>query len=139
MVSQPDAYAGELPVAYVQFKPGQPAEARELLSFVKERTPERAAVPVALHPINPMPLTLVGKVFKPELRWDAARRAFTTLLGPLRDAGVEAEVQVGADPVHGILARIFLKGAPDTDRPAIERRVTELFAPFAIRHRVTWS
>ena len=139
VVSQPDAYAGELPVAYVQFKPGRQAEARELLSFVRERAPERAAVPVALYPITPMPLTPVGKVFKLELRWDAARRAFTTLLTALRDAGVEPEVQIGADPVHGTLARILLKGAPDTDRAAIERRVTEIFAPFVIRYRVEWS
>jgi fatty-acyl-CoA synthase len=139
VVSQPDAYAGELPVAYVQFKPGRQAEARDLLSFVRERTPERAAVPVALYPMNPMPLTLVGKVFKPELRWDAARRVFTTLLEPLRDAGVEAEVRVGADPMHGTLARVFLKGASDTDRATIERRLAELFAPFVIRYRVTWS
>ncbi len=123
----------------MQLKPGRQAEASELLGFVRERTPERAAVPVDLHPINPMPLTLVGKVFKPELRWDAARRVFTTLLQPLREAGVEPEVQVGADPVHGTLARIALKGAPATDRAEIERRVRELFGPFVVRHRVEWS
>ena len=139
VVSQPDSYAGELPVAYVQLKPGRQAEASELLRFLRERTPERAAVPVDLYPINPMPLTLVGKVFKPELRWDAARRVFTSLLAPVREAGVEPEVQVGADPVHGTLARVALKGAHGTDRAAIERRVTELFAPFVIRHRIEWS
>ena len=39
----------------------------------RERTPERAAVPVQLYFIDAMPLTAVGKVFKPALRWDAAR------------------------------------------------------------------
>lgn len=139
VVSQPDSYAGELPVAYVQLRPGRQAEPGELLAFVRERTPERAAVPVALHPINPMPLTLVGKVFKPELRWDAARRVFAALLAPLADAGVAPEVHVGADPVHGTLARVVLKAAPGADRAAVERRVAELFAPFVIRHRVEWS
>ncbi len=139
VVSQPDAYAGELPVAYVQFKAGRRVEGSELLSLVRERTPERAAVPVDLHPINPMPLTPVGKVFKPELRWDAARRVFIARLAPLREAGVGVEVQVGADPVHGTLARIALKAAPGSDRAAIERRVGELLAPFVIRYTVDWS
>src|SRR2546422_682672 len=131
--------AGELPVAYVQLKPGRQADASELLRFVRERTPERAAVPVNLYPIHPMPLTLVGKVFKPELRWDAARRVFASLLAPLRDAGVEPEVQVAADPVHGTVARVALKGPPDIDRAALEHQVTRLFAPFVIRHQLEWS
>lgn len=138
VVGQPDPYAGELPVAYVQLKPGRQADASELLRFVRERTPERAAVPVNLYPIHPMPLTLVGKVFKPELRWDAARRVFASLLAPLRDAGVEPEVQVAADPVHGTVARVALKGPPDIDRAALEHQVTRLFAPFVIRHRLEW-
>jgi len=80
----------------------------------------------------------VGKVFKPELRWDAARRVFASLLAPLRDAGVEPEVQVAADPVHGTVATVALKGPPDIDRAALEHQVTRLFAPFVIRHRLEW-
>jgi fatty-acyl-CoA synthase len=94
---------------------------------------------VNLYTINPMPLTPVGKVFKPELRWDAARRVFDDLLAPLREAGVKAEVQVQPDPVHGTLARVLLKTTAGADRETIERKVTELFAPFVIRHRVEWS
>ena len=80
VVGQPDAYAGELPVGYVQLKPGARVEPGELESWVRERTPDRAAVPVQIIPIDPMPLTGVGKVFKPQLRWDAARRVFTGVL-----------------------------------------------------------
>ncbi len=80
MVGQPDAYAGELPVGYVQLKPGASVEAGELETWVRERTPERAAVPVQVIPIDPMPLTGVGKVFKPQLRWDAATRVFDKVL-----------------------------------------------------------
>jgi fatty-acyl-CoA synthase len=139
VVGRPDAYAGELPAAYVQLKPGARAETEELLRFVRERSPERAANPVTLHLIDPMPLTLVGKVFKPTLRWDAAQRVFDGLLAPVRDAGVTAEVEVMPDQVHGSLARVRLKGAPGTDHAAVERTVTELFGPFVIKHRVEWS
>ncbi len=73
VVGQPDPYAGELPVAYVQLKPGQAIDAAELTAFVRDRTPERAAVPVELTFVDAIPLTAVGKVFKPALRWDATR------------------------------------------------------------------
>jgi hypothetical protein len=45
-VSQPDADAGDLPVAYVTFKRGSSAQPDELLAFACEAIPERAAVPV---------------------------------------------------------------------------------------------
>src|SRR3989442_130762 len=135
VVGQPDPYAGELPVAYVQLKPGRQAHASELLRFVRERTPERAAVPVNLYPIHPMPLTLVGKVFKPELRWDAARRGFPSLLAPLRGARGEPEGQVGAAPVHGTVAKVALEGPPDTDRAPPPPQGTRAFPPLVIRHR----
>mgnify|MGYP006263870231 CR=1 FL=1 len=85
VVGQPDPYAGELPVGYVQLKPGVSVEPGELEAWVRERTPERAAVPVQIISIDPMPLTGVGKVFKPQLRWNAAKRVFTDVLAPLTD------------------------------------------------------
>ena len=89
VVGQPDAYAGELPVGYVQLRPGASVQPGELEAWVRERTPERAAVPVQVIPIDPMPLTGVGKVFKPQLRWDAARRVFATALTPRRKRGID--------------------------------------------------
>jgi len=96
VVGQPDAYAGELPIGYVQLKPGASVQPGELEAWVRERTPERAAAPVQIIPIEPMPLTGVGKVFKPQLRWDAARRVFTNILAPLRERGIDCSVKVGA-------------------------------------------
>jgi len=139
VVGRPDAYAGELPVAYVQFRPGARAEPEELLAFVRERTPERAAVPVSLHAIHPMPLTPVGKVFKPTLREDAARRVFDELLAPVREDGVTAEVTVGPDPTHGTLVTVRLAAPASTDRTAVERAVAVVFAPFAIARRTRWK
>jgi fatty-acyl-CoA synthase len=68
VVGQPDAYAGELPVAYVQLKAGVSIASDDLLDFVRQRTPERAAVPVRLSFSDPMPVTGVGKIFTPTLR-----------------------------------------------------------------------
>jgi fatty-acyl-CoA synthase len=136
MVGQPDAYAGELPVGYVQLKPGASVQAGELEAWVRERTPERAAVPVQIIPVDPMPLTGVGKVFKPQLRWDAATRVFANVLSPLRERGIDCEVKVGPHGSHGSIATVTLGGVPEEGRAAIIGEVDALLAPFVMRHEV---
>ena len=136
VVGQPDAYAGELPVGYVQLKPGASVQPGELEAWVRERTPERAAVPVQVIPIDPMPLTGVGKVFKPQLRWDAANRVFDSVLAPLRERGIDCKVKVGAHGSHGSIANVTLTGVPADKREAVTGEVNALLAPFVMRHEV---
>jgi fatty-acyl-CoA synthase len=139
VVGQPDAYAGELPVGYVQLKPGSQVAPGELEAFVRERTPERAAVPVQIIPIDPMPLTGVGKVFKPKLRWDAAQRVFTKILAPLADKGIGYEVRVGAHGSHGSIATVTIAGIPEDERGSVGSQVDSLLAPFVMRHEVIFE
>ena len=136
VVGQPDAYAGELPIGYVQLKPGASVQPGELEDWVRARTPERAAVPVQIIPIDPMPVTGVGKVFKPQLRWDAATRVFTKVLSQLTDRGIDCTVKVGAHGSHGSIATVTLRNVPAESREAIANEVHTLLAPFVIRHEV---
>ncbi len=136
VVGQPDAYAGELPVAFVQLKPGQQIDAAELLDYVRERTPERAAVPVHLYFIDAIPLTGVGKVFKPALRWDATRRAVELMLADLQPPGGNLTVEVGAHAAHGSLITVAITGAAEPARTLLERQVHERLNPLVTRHEV---
>jgi fatty-acyl-CoA synthase len=137
MVGQPDGYAGELPVAYVQPKPGVTVDPDELVDYVRERTPERAAVPVSIHLVDPMPLTGVGKVFKPALRWDAARRVVERMLA---DLGIEGlKVDVGAHPVHGSLISVSANAVPQARRAELQRTIDERLGPLTMRHEVSWG
>jgi fatty-acyl-CoA synthase len=138
MVGRPDAYAGELPVAYVQLKPGASAETADLIDYVRERTPERAAVPVAMHVINPMPLTGVGKIFKPALRWDAAQRVALGLLADLPLDGGRSSVEAGAHPLHGSLLTVTIESVPETAREALARQVQERLGPLTMKHEIAW-
>ena len=138
VVGQPDAYAGELPVAYVQLKPGATVAPGELEAWVRERTPERAAVPVSVISIETMPLTGVGKIFKPQLRWDAAERVFTNALEPLAELGIRFEISVAAHETHGTLARVTIVGASESAHENITRQVHAALAPFVMRHEVGW-
>ena len=67
-IGSPDAYAGEVPVAYVQTKPGAAVTDQELLDFAAAHIPERAAVPKRVKIVSSLPVTGVGKIFKPALQ-----------------------------------------------------------------------
>jgi fatty-acyl-CoA synthase len=132
-VGLPDTYAGELPMAFVQLKPGAEVTPDELREFCRREIAERAAVPVQVVPIPMMPLTGVGKIFKPALRLDAAQRAFEAALAPLEAEGTAAEVIVRNDATHGTLAVVRIDGGPSD---AVAKRCAELLGGFQIRHVV---
>jgi fatty-acyl-CoA synthase len=79
-VGAPDAYAGELPVAFATLVPGAKASAAELLAFAAERVDEAPAKPKSVVVIDHMPMTNVGKIFKPDLRALAARHVAEALV-----------------------------------------------------------
>ena len=68
VVAEPDAYAGEVPVAFVTLKPGQAIAGDALLAAVAPQVYERPATPKRVVLLEALPMTAIGKVFKPELR-----------------------------------------------------------------------
>lgn len=116
-VGRPDAHAGEVPVAYVQLKPGAVVAEAELMSFARERIGERAAVPKAIRVIPAMPLTSVGKIFKPELKW---REMESALVEALSGASVPiVSVTVRNDSSLGTLVDVSL--AEGADKPGARK------------------
>ncbi len=139
LVGEPDAYAGELPVAYVQLKAGAKADPSELKEWTAARTPERAALPVHIYIMDDIPLTAVGKVFKPTLRYDAARRAAARLIAPVVEAdGCKADIAVGAHPRHGTLISVRLEG-PAEARDRVVEQVKAKLDPLTLRHEIEWD
>ncbi len=82
-VGEPDAYAGELPVVYVTLKPGAVTEAAAILAFVAPLMSEPAAIPKAVTILQEMPVTPIGKIYKPALRVLATRTALQRELARL--------------------------------------------------------
>jgi fatty-acyl-CoA synthase len=133
-VGRPDAYAGELPMCFVQLKPNARVTAEELREFARERVHERAAAPVEVVVMPSLPLTGVGKIFKPELREIAARMTFERVVRALVDGSVDVAVTVEPHPVHGTLASIRLTG--DVDAARLAELDRELDA-FTLRHELS--
>jgi fatty-acyl-CoA synthase len=130
-VGRPDAHAGEVPVAYVQLKPGAQAAEDELLDFARSQIGERAAVPKSVRIVPAMPLTAVGKIFKPELKLREARAALSTALSEA-DAPAR-QLEVTQDPRSGIQVKAVMA---DNAAAEVARRVLGAF-PF--RFDVSWT
>jgi fatty-acyl-CoA synthase len=79
-VGRPDSHSGEVPVAFVQLVEGATASEEELKSFARDNVGERAAAPVDVTICDVLPVTAVGKIYKPELRKRAIKNAFHTAL-----------------------------------------------------------
>lgn len=114
-VGMPDPYAGELPMAFVVLQPGADTTAAELLSYCEAEVSERAAIPKRIEIISAMPITAVGKIFKPVLREQISS---AVLSEHLAKEGISARVTCKADNKTGLTASVKL-GDP-TQKEATE-------------------
>ena len=67
-VGAPDAYAGELPVAFVTLAEEARITEAELLAHAAATVDEGPARPRRVIVLEQMPMTNVGKIYKPDLR-----------------------------------------------------------------------
>lgn len=126
-VGRPDAYAGEVPVAYVQLKPGASINSDALMAFANTSISERAAVPKHVTIIEAMPLTGVGKIFKPALR----RIEVGAAIGDeLAKAGIKAAVEVEDTQARGISLNVQV--ANPEQRGQAEEVIGHFPFPFVI-------
>lgn len=110
-VGRPDAYAGEVPVVYAQLRSGCEASPQALLDYAGQHITERAAVPKAVILLQALPLTGVGKIFKPALNMReiefVVRREADALDIELLDVQVEQVAKLG------LVARYRSRGESD--------------------------
>ena len=136
-VGRPDAHAGEVPVAYVTPKPGKKLDAKEIEDYCREHITERAAIPKEICIVDPMPVTAVGKIFKPALRYDAIKRVLDAELAMLADVVESVEVRVREDKVHGTLAVITAEPTSASDPTTLLRQIEEILGRFTVHCEVT--
>jgi fatty-acyl-CoA synthase len=128
-VGRPDAHAGEVPVAFVSLAVGATVTSAELRAWAADRVPEQAAAPKAVTVLEALPVTHVGKPFKPALRAEATREAVVDALkGNPTVIGVRAELRDGA-----VVAVVSLT------RDADEAAVKEELDRFAVIWRLEQS
>ena len=116
---RPDAHAGEVPVVYVQLAEASAISEAELLEYAKQEVPERAAHPKAIRIVDELPVTPIGKIFKPALTMLEIESVVRDEAAAL---GLElVSLQVAQDSHRGLLARVSVAGDDESLRQAIGR------------------
>jgi len=135
-VARPDPHAGEVPVAFVQFQQGVDMSPEQILEYLQKEVGERAAIPKEVFVLENIPLTPIGKIFKPFLRWEATRRVYEKELEVLGDMAESIDVHVGEDKLHGTLARIKIKASANAKKKDIEEKAKEILGRYTVKFEI---
>jgi fatty-acyl-CoA synthase len=136
VVGEPCTLKGELPLAYVQLRPGRQADADELLALCQREVPERAAVPIDVVVIDAMPVTAVGKIFKPALRLDAMQRAALKTVRATLGDGSLVRVEVRETEARPTVTLAVLHGA---GAGTTEQLLRTAFAGYTFETRIVFD
>ena len=132
VVGEPCALKGELPLAYVQLRPGRQVDAGELLALCQREVPERAAVPIDVVVIGTMPVTAVGKIFKPALRLDAMQRAAVKTVRATLGDGSAVRVDVRETEARPVVT----VGVPHGARAETAEQLRTAFSGYTFETRI---
>jgi fatty-acyl-CoA synthase len=114
---------------FVTLAAGTEATPEELRAWASDRVPEQAAAPKTVTVLDTIPVTLVGKPFKPALRAEATREAVAEALRDVPGVtGVRAVVEGGV-----VVTVVELTDGSD------EGRVKGTLDRFAITYRMEKS
>lgn len=118
-IGRPDAYSGEVPVAYVELRNGSTATAGALLDFAAREVSERAAVPKDIIIVERLPMTAIGKLFKPTL---VLREVEAVVREVASETGaVLQSVDVAQDPRRGVLVTAVVAEGAENLKEALGR------------------
>ncbi|HEC00571.1 MAG TPA: hypothetical protein ENI91_02640 [Sphingomonadales bacterium] len=127
-VGLPDARVGELPMVFYTLRNKVPIYDADLRNHMQNVISERAALPVRYEQLKSMPMTAVGKIFKPALRANAALLATEDILAA---QGITARISAHYDTQYGVVVNITI---PDIS----ERNCAKsLMQPFTFR--IQWT
>ena len=109
-VGMPDQYAGEVPILFVVAAPGHTIDLSSLEQHLERNVMEPTAKPRRVVVLDRLPVTAVGKIFKPALRdlatEEKARLEIERLFG--KDAA--ADIEVGRDEKLNTCVKIAVYG-----------------------------
>ncbi len=130
-VGAPDAYAGELPVLFATLVPGASASEEELLAFAAARVDEGPARPKSVTIIDVMPVTNVGKLYKPALRLKAAQAVVAACVDNVCREINAATPTVEASEAEGISVTVPASWGQD-----LRGRLAAALAPLPVKVRL---
>lgn len=130
-VGMPDAYAGEVPVVFVEPRSGATLDADEVLTYISARIHEPPAKPKKVFVMSEIPRTGVGKIFKPTLREETIRQKIADVLASI-DPHQRAEIVADATSANRATARVILPGASEALRTRLRTALQDLLVDITV-------
>ncbi len=122
-VGMPDSYAGEAPILFAVPAPGRTLDMEELMAHVAKHVSEPPARPKRVVLLEALPVTAVGKIFKPALRDLAIRENVLVEVEQIFGPGVKTTVEIERDEK---LRTIVIIAVESADTFLRERLMAEL-------------
>lgn len=132
-VGMPDQYAGEVPVLFVVTQKGATLLIPALKQMLEENLHEPPARPRGIFILEDLPVTAVGKIFKPALRDRAITEKVMQELAKNCDPAAACTVAIHLDAQHRTQVEVVLTGAS----PAQITALAESLAPLPQTYRLT--
>ena len=134
-VGMPDQYAGEVPILFVVAAPGQTIDLKAIEQHLEHKIMEPPAKPKRVVILDRLPVTAVGKIFKPTLRDLAIKEKARLEIERLFGKDVAADIDVTQDGKLNTVAKIVVHSAD----AARLRELAEVLSPLPQSYRVGGS
>ncbi len=110
-VGMPDAYAGEVPILFVVAAPNQTVDLARLQDHLEHHVNEPPAKPRRVVMLDSLPVTAVGKIFKPALRDLAVKEKVKAEIERIFGASTQADIAVEKDDKLNTLVHVTVRSA----------------------------
>jgi acyl-CoA synthetase (AMP-forming)/AMP-acid ligase II/enoyl-CoA hydratase/carnithine racemase len=132
-VGMPDQYAGEVPALFVVPMPGAKVDLAALQAHLEKHVHEPPARPKSVLSIEALPVTAVGKIFKPALRDLAIKEKVRLEVERACGPNAPAAVVVSTDDKKRTLVEIALPGASAAQIAELETALRPLPQTYNLR------
>jgi fatty-acyl-CoA synthase len=134
-VGMPDQYAGEVPALFVVPAPGMQVDLEGLKAHLAAKIHEPPARPRSVLVIDALPVTAVGKIFKPALRDLAIEEKVRLEVERACGPGTPAAVAISLDGQKRTLVEVALERATPAQLADLEAALKPLPQSYVIRAR----
>ncbi len=86
--------------------------------------------------MDDIPLTSIGKIFKPSLRWEAVRQVHEKEIRQMGSEIADVSVRVREDKLHGTLALIEVTADKNVSAEAIKSKIREILSRFTVKYEL---
>jgi len=136
-VGMPDAYAGEVPILFVVPSPGESIDLARLREHLERNVNEPPAKPKRVVLLDALPVTAVGKIFKPTLRDLAVQETVRSEIDRIFGPDTAADILVEKDARLNTLVRVTVNSSDQDRAKALAESLTPLPQTYRIETRST--